>query len=243
MEQAVDIVKSIPPLIGVLVGWGFSQWSEKLKTAREDRRRLRKTLYYLLELHHQVRIFEANDESVKTFISILKKKFPVITENDSTLINKVIIEFTTFFRKQMPETLKAELATLKANYLKSVEALAEVDPILAYRLNGRQSIDDTIDGLLKHARESVGNFAGTPMTPKDQVDMENAFKFFEPKVLKENLLLLEEVMLDVAAQIDKKTLKRTKKRIEPVKTGGNLKEIEELIDRFFEGAPIPPVTP
>ncbi|HNP07153.1 MAG TPA: hypothetical protein PKN99_05985, partial [Cyclobacteriaceae bacterium] len=62
----LEIIKYLLPVFGVVVGWMLSQLGEKNKAIREDKRRLKKTLYYLLEIRYHLKLFETDDETINT---------------------------------------------------------------------------------------------------------------------------------------------------------------------------------
>jgi hypothetical protein len=57
METMSDVLKYSFPLIGVFIGWLLTQLSERFKVVREDKRRIKKAIYYLLEVRHHLGFF------------------------------------------------------------------------------------------------------------------------------------------------------------------------------------------
>jgi hypothetical protein len=66
----------ILPLIGVLLGWGLTQLTNFFNIYLSDKRTLRETLYFLLELKYQISTIKSIEDGVDSYFKIVISKFP-----------------------------------------------------------------------------------------------------------------------------------------------------------------------
>src|SRR5687768_6115609 len=121
MELIIEILKYAFPLIGVCVGWLLTQLAEKNKVAREDKKKIKRTLYYLLEVRHQLSLYSVQEAEVEMFLAILKKKFSHyadIARLDNAMLKSFIDELFKKLIGEKPLITDAEIESLNANYSK-----------------------------------------------------------------------------------------------------------------------------
>ena len=127
----MEWIKIIAPLLGVILGFGLSErakiWSDK----RQDKRKLKRLLFYLLELRFLfIKEFNAQKE-IKEFYERaeekLKSEFGENTKSEIE-IAKPIVE--RIIKNNLGGNNKINL--LEENIDSVIDDLAEVFPILAY---------------------------------------------------------------------------------------------------------------
>lgn len=108
-----DIATILGPIIGILIGWFLSEYAQKLKMKREDRRALGKAISDLLEVYDiaaQIRVAERILQAIKA-------------PSPSTL-------------KLVKDRLDV-LSNIYKRYEETLNILAASNPILAFRLRSK----------------------------------------------------------------------------------------------------------
>jgi hypothetical protein len=236
LELTIEILKYAFPLIGVCIGWILTQLTEKNKAAREDKRKVKKTLYYLLEVRYQLSLYCLEEAEIGMYLTIVKKKFSHysdISQLDDAVFKAVIEALLKQIIGEKPLLTDSEIQNLNANYLKCIDTLSEVDPILAFKLDGRQNIKT----LLKEAIERTKGLQLSELT-QNQNDVEHISEVFsklEPNLLKQVLLDIEDIMLSLAKKVDSKTHKGMQARLATKRTPQEMAELEKTVDNLFAG--------
>ena len=126
------------------------------------------------------------------------------------------------------------LESIEEKYTNAVDSLATIDPITAYRLNGKTKIIETFDLLEDYSEEVKREF------PNDIDEMQGAIEVatnsIKPEIIKEAIEDLEDEIRDIAFSIDirtwfkaKRILKSSKERIRE----DGVKNIDELLDKLI----------
>jgi hypothetical protein len=145
--------------LGILGGAGsaaiaaISYWA---KTQHERRRATRIALFYLLEAHHLARRLNvATNHLVAEFVKELKtaheKGGSSITEAEATSATEQIEPLMRDMLRSMLEELSTDI---RDPYAKALTELAREDPILAFKLRGRDQlllISQNIDAFIAQA--------------------------------------------------------------------------------------------
>src|SRR5882762_9651601 len=148
MQTLITILNYVGPFAGVVLGWILSTQAEKARVAREDRKKLKKTLYHLLELQYRFKMYEADGMKMGMIKKVLSDKLKVLPGFQPEFIDQMIKMVIERFRADGSIVTESQVEELNNNFMVSVEDLAEVDPELAFRLNGKQNAS-MISGLLK----------------------------------------------------------------------------------------------
>jgi hypothetical protein len=213
----------------------LSKLGEKNKAIREDKRRLKKTLYYLLEIRYHLKLFETDDETINTLYAMIKNKLGNI--KDIQELSKENFKLAARFfigilKDNKPEITKRDIEHLSKNYMQCVENLSEVDPILAFRLKGKENVQQLLKEILDGTKSSILEYT---KNVNDVTELEKAMRHFEPKILRETLRELESILVEIAKQISRSILKQTRERISNQGLKRNESEIEGIFDRIMEG--------
>jgi hypothetical protein len=152
----MEWIKIFLPLFGVALGWMLSESGKRNADKRQDKRKLKKLLFFLLELRfHFVRelsIKKGFDKYLSSVKSKLAVKFEVDGNDPEYILNidalKPIIELL-FERLRDHEKLEF----LSVNIDNVIVDLAEIFPILAYELNGQHNIKERLGNFEKYFDE------------------------------------------------------------------------------------------
>jgi hypothetical protein len=236
MEALIEVSKYSFPLLGVAVGWLLAQLAERSKIARDDRKKIKRAIYYLLEVRHQLSLYCIREDELSTYYHLVKKKFSNYTE----VLQMEEVQFKTTINKllktiigEKPLDSRADIEKLNDNYAKCVDTLSEIDPIVAFRLHGRQNVKE----LLKEAIYR----ANGPM-PYDTIEgsldvgeISTVFSKLEPNVLRESIADLDEIILVLASMAGKKTFKDTRARLKGKRTSKEMADLGRTIENLFAG--------
>jgi hypothetical protein len=164
-----DILIAVLSLIGVALGWGFTQYSSHLASTQSDKKVLKETLYFLLNIYHYASAVSVMEGIGDTFITSLKSSIPDIEfkskEEDEILygIRKALIEYNY-------PMIKNELEGLTLKYENCILRLSSVDPVNAFILQGKTNIisdiSDWSDYLDKKATDSDSKEIVRIITPQ-----------------------------------------------------------------------------
>jgi hypothetical protein len=230
----IEAFKYSLPVFTLVIGWMIKLWDDRNKASKDDKRKLKKALFYLLEVRHQLKKVVIEDIQFDTYIKLLKKNYghiPDINNLDNNtlkqflgpLLDKVI---------EKPFVDEKETQNLNGNYVKSIDNLSEVDPILAFRLYGKQHVIHLINEALTRYKSAISEVP--QINVEDQQTVIGAINRVEPKFLEEAIFDIEGILLEIAKSINRKTFKETKKRIEEKMDPTEQKEMEDLFERLIK---------
>lgn len=123
MNPTSLLIAALTGLITGLIGLALGRISERLKNVDERRRKVSKALCELLELHHGLRAYQRT-------LQLCKDRFKKIGVPEFQ-IRQVIFSMGIQFD-----------AALGPRYDNAVTQLAEVEPVLAFRLRNKHQIHD-----------------------------------------------------------------------------------------------------
>jgi hypothetical protein len=231
-NDVVEILKYSLPLIGVVIGWALMQIGEWFKVAREDRRKIKKTIFFLLEVRHHLNLFTGDEEGISKYISILRKKASFLPKevSDDQIAAAISMGIKGVI-KERPLITEDDLKNLTLNYSKSVDSLSEIDPFLAFRLYGRNNVHEILKELAQRMKVSVVQFGD----PKHQGEIDKAIDKIGPSVVRGLLADLEEIVLQLAKKIDRKTFNTAKRRLSMPMTKERQKELEKFVEKIVKG--------
>lgn len=241
MEQT-DILKIIGSLgiligpIGVIIGWLLARKSEQDREAKADKKKLKRTLFFLLEIRHQIVSSHLEEDTIDLVVETLKSKIPA-TDFPDTAHFKIFLTrlFNNLINSDILLDEEAERKSLKESFRTVVETLSEIDPLLAYRLNGKQNIKEAINKIELASRTTLADlvkeFAHPGSDPS--VEVNQLLSNFTPQFLKDAIVELESITLEVGKRIDKKVLLATQQKLQAKLPIQNRGEIEQQVDKML----------
>jgi hypothetical protein len=227
MDKWIESLKYIGPLIGVFIGWLLSRKSDNDKLVREDKKKLKRTLRLLLDLRYEINLVRRDEDFINIYIEAVKTKFGEIGQLDPDQTKKIV----DLLRKMIDEAgltiTKQTSKQTKENFEKAIDTLSEIDPILAYRLNGKQNIQEFFGEWEEISKKSLDEW----VTDKD--DVKNMIQHFKPKVLNDAIRDLDSCLIEIATQLDRATLSKTKEIISEKDIYEKQIEIYQFVERMF----------
>lgn len=145
----MEWIKAILPLIGVTIGWYLSERGKIFADKRQDKRKLKKLLFFLLELRYHFAREHSNELDLDKYVNILKSKIAQklgIDENepDFNLGLKDLKPFLEQLNSKI-KTQEDKFKYLAENIDIILIELAEIFPILAYELSGKHNIKERLN--------------------------------------------------------------------------------------------------
>jgi len=218
----------IATVISITLGWFLNELSQWFRTRKEDKKVIKRVLYNLLETYFTFNQLNTS-ELIHLLTDRLLTRFPVQDQSLETknYLNKLFSEIINGFIK---DDIVTRLERIEIGYTHSIEELAAVDPITAYRLNGKIRIIETFDILQEHIKEKVSQSAELNVQFQDQIES------LKPQIINEAINDLEDEILAISFSINiltwikaKNTLKRIKGKL---KKDGE-KKMDELLNKFL----------
>lgn len=222
----------ITALFSIAFGWFLNELGQWFRTRQDDKKIKRRILYNLLETN-----FIFNQLDTSNIVELLTERVLLrIPKHEQTEEVKQYLNqlYSGLISNLIQENVADNLESIEEKYTSAVDSLATIDPVTAYRLNGKTKIIETFDLLEDYYEEVKQQF------PNDIEQMQGAIEItsnsIKPEIIKEAIEDLEEEIRDIAFSIDirtwlkaKKTLKTSKERIR--KDG--VKKIDELLDKLI----------
>lgn len=223
MNILLEILQYIGPFIGVLIGWFLSQRSEKKKIQYDERKKVNHTLFLLLEIRNELTNILKDDKFLRTYIDKVKEKLNVAepTAEENTLLKG--------FMLNLKNTMKSDNQTdnLESQFLSCVRNLSEINPILAYRISGKQDLRKFIQNWENQSKQVL--------SLEDFNQTEQMLEHFKPKVINELETDLNDIIINVAKLTEnEQVIKNTTELIQRKSDEEFEKEITELVGRLFD---------
>ncbi|CAA0144563.1 conserved hypothetical protein [Tenacibaculum maritimum] len=223
MEYLIEILKYIGPFIGVFIGWILTRKNDNDKIKYSEIRQIKRSLYVLLEIRNQIALTKRMDKYLNILTNKLNLKLNEYTEE------KIEPEqFKGLLNQILPSLIGDNFQTnLKTQFDKCIDNLSEIDPVLTFRINGKQNVQDYLSSWENESKnyfkmESIEDFKST-------------VEHFKPKIVDEIRNDIENIILDLAELISKKEVERIKEIItEPEELEMEI-DIDEYIETMFSG--------
>ena len=217
--------KIIFPLVGVLIGWFLSESGKIISDRRQDRRRLKKLLFFLLELRYHFFKELSLEEDIDRFLGIVKSKmtedlYLQISEDEiDVFVLRPLIQ--QLIQKNKYQDGKFEY--LSENIDKIITELSEIFPILAYELNGQHDIKERLNKVDNHLRELTSITDHIPFDIKEWIN---------PKLTKSLLDDLDKSIEKISKKLGKKMLNVSKEKILKMNEVDK-EEMENFVEEYF----------
>lgn len=215
-------------LFSVALGWFLNELGQWFRTRKEDRKVKKRVLFYLLETYF---IFNKLDTTDITNL-FSKKILELIPKKDQTteylqFINQL---YSGIIKNIVEDNVGDSLQDIEENYTKAINELSTIDPITAYRLNGKNKIFKAFDLFHDYFNKLKERF------PNEQ-DLNEKIKLttdtIKPEILKDSITDLEDEIRAISLSINFATWFRAKKIISRIKR--NVREDdEEKIQELFK---------
>ena len=224
MDYLIEILKYIGPFIGVLIGWILSRKSEKDKVKYDEQKRVKRILFILLEIRNELLQSKKMDKYLRIYIDKVKVKFN-IDESENIDSSELKLFLKGLLMKVNGENNHFDLNN---QFNECIDNLSEIDPFLAYRINGKQNIRSFIENWENETKKVLES--------ENINEVENMVNHFRPKLVDEIQNDLSEIINEVTELTNDKNLKEeiTDFLKEPTESDYE-NDIGEYIDRMFDG--------
>ncbi|MCT4580100.1 MAG: hypothetical protein N4A35_01675 [Flavobacteriales bacterium] len=218
----MEWIKIIAPLFGVLLGWGLSEKAKLWADIRTDKRKVKRLLFYILELRfhftRELNVQKEIDSFIDSATSRLKSEFGDEVELGIDMYKPFIMEIV---KSNFSED--KQLDFLEENIDSVIVDLSEVFPVFAYELSGQYRIKERLNKSDNYLAELEGLTGGMPF------DLKN---WLQPKLTKGLLKDLDENLNKIALKIDKKTAKDVKEKIVKMDSRDN-SDVQEFLEDYI----------
>lgn len=227
--MATEYIAPFFAIIGVVTVWILAQFSAWYKGKKEDNRIRKQVLFNLLEIDNL--LDKMTVLSVPQLGVFADKLIQMIPEIENTAANKAEIQqmmtavYTPYFKAIFTEQLKEIDITYKA----SVLALAPVDPLIAYQLNGRTASLEKVGRLIEHLTAQIPGSAETDLSFKQIEKILSGI--LEQKVYTDTIKEIKQLTIQLSSKIGRHTKKKVEKiLLKPIITvPGDDEEMSEYV--------------
>lgn len=226
-EKKMEWIKTILPLLGVLIGFGLAESGKFFADKKKEKRKLKKLLFYLLELRFHFAKELSIEIEIEEYINKLKNR---ISDKFEISIIEVEQDFGNEITKNILKKLFAKstendnkLEYLETNIDIVLNELAEIFPIFAYELSGKHNIKERLnkfDDYLKNAKEYINEI---PFDLKS---------WLQPKLTMDMLKDIDESIEEISGKIDNKTKIQAKNKIKNMIFNNN-NEMDAMIEEYL----------
>lgn len=155
----------IGALAGTFSGGIIAEWRNVLQLRRESRKTLNQVLFSQLEIVYRLKRSRI-EPSIRALKEILTKRFGA----ESNAILEMLLTQPAFVNAVTRAVGGDWPTTIDLQYQDAVNKISEVNPLLAYRLSGRNAVakyGEYVQGLLEAMRSTIGDGA----SPSDAAAM------------------------------------------------------------------------
>ena len=218
----------ISALFSVAFGWFLNELGQWGRTRKEDRKIKKQVLFYLLETH-----FTFNKLDTTELKNLFEKKvFERIPKSEQTDEVKQSVNqlYTEIINGLVEGDAAKSLEEIQEHYTSSIIELSKLDPITAYRLNGKNKIFHVF-GLLNDYYNKVKEKFPNEQELNDKIEL--TVEIIRPEILKDAISDLEKEITGIGLSISLRAWFRAKKSIKKTKSK-ILKDDEKKIDDLLE---------
>lgn len=152
----IEIIVAVIGLTGIAISSILGSLGYFLKSRIESKKNARKVLYYLLEIRHSIRssLVDPNESYIEfcEFMESALAKRGLITNR--TDVEKIIGPLILTHFTNMINSTKPELnESLLESYENALSELSCINPVVAYQLRGRETLQQAINHTREYATE------------------------------------------------------------------------------------------
>jgi hypothetical protein len=216
------LIDKILPVITLIFGFALAQFGKYFADRKNDRKKLKKLLFNLLELRWLLKQEIELNEKITKLIERLKIKL-------TTEFGAESADGAEYFKPMITKILRdsivkpEKITKIENNIDNTIEELAEIYPIFAYELSGRYKIKEKLNNADEYFQKVTDNFEEFPTEIKDWI---------EPKISTELISDFDEYIIAIAKKIGRKTNKNVSEKLEPHDENDN-SELDKFIDEYI----------
>lgn len=224
----MEWLKIILPLIGVFIGWMLSEGGKIFADKRQDKRKLKKLLYFLLELRfhfsRELSIAIEVDKALDVVKGKLADKMGMSKDDPEFEAGLVILKPFVEGIISKAKSSDSKFEYLSENIDKILIELAEIFPFLAYELVGQHNIKERLNKVYNYFEEFKNVSDGIPF---------DISEWISPKLTQELLSDLDISIEKIAKKINENTWNQAKEKIAKINLQEDSKGMEKLVDDLF----------
>ena len=199
-------MEAIATLLAVIIGWGLSEGGKIYSDKRLDKRKLKKVLFYLLELRYHFAKELSLEADFETYTSKVKIKFADKLKLSDEDIDQEMSIWMPIVKELVSKSLNQNnrLEFLEDNIDNMLNDLSEVFPIFAYELSGQHNIKSRLNSVENYLNEIEVYGFDHPFDIKEWI---------QPKLTSELLTNIDKSIKKISKKIDRKTQKEAQEKI------------------------------
>lgn len=220
MTYAIDILKYIGPFVGIFIGWFLSQRNETARIKYTETRQLKRSLFVLLEVRNQITIEGRFNKYTSLFLEKINLKIKDISDEE---IDEN--QYKDYFNSLIKTLLGDMPKDTYKQFNTCIDNLSEIDPLLAYRINGKQNLNNYINSFEDNT-SSIKNI--------ENIEIETVTALFKPQMIDDVKRELESIIISIAALISKKYIVKAKEIMTEAEDSEIDANLELIVDNVFE---------
>ena len=229
-----EIIITIIPLVGVLIGWGCTEFSRRITNAKEKKETINRVVALLLELYFQMKgvmvIRKQVEKSISKIVNLFEKED--INFFDSKEIKTQLRNLVSPLISKMS---LQDMKKLGKDYEEALSELSSYDPVTAYRLKGGCDVTSIIDTVDDYYKNILGAF-------QIEEEWNDIKEFVENPIylqLEQNNVLLREDILTLSHKTERNIYQDVKKELDHIDNDNaietQIEEILQQIEKLFNG--------
>lgn len=194
-KYGTQLIAGFIAISGILLGLFWNQFFAWRKNKREQKAKLNRLLFHLLELY-----FFVSRNDFTSFITIymaqMEKRFGAIPKEERAQVEQVIISMVKEKLNNLND--EEEIKRLSEHYEAAVKEVAFINPFLAYRLAGqskRLNHLEQLNGYFDSVRELIS-------TEEEQKLLQSILSnYTEDRLIKEMITDVKDSIIEIAKEI------------------------------------------
>lgn len=223
MKWIEIIIPSLIPLVGVVLGWVLSERAKIWADKKQDKRKLKKLLFYALELRfyfsRELRAQKDIDEFFSKIEQKVKDEFGESIATEAEIAKPIIGQI---IKKHLK--VNNRMNFLEKNIDAVINDLAEVFPIFAYELSGQHNI--------KQRLKAIDNYLIEVDRYTDEIPFDLK-EWIRPKVTDDLLKYLDENLKKISHKIGNGTWKNVASKIKNMDKQDD-SDLDSLLNEYIE---------
>lgn len=212
----------ILPVITLILGFGLSEFGKHFADRKNDRKKLKKLLFNLLELRWLLRQEVVLNNRISQYIVRIKIRL-------TTEFGAESAEGTEYIKPIIMKILKdsivqpQKITEIENNIDSTIIELSEIYPIFAYELSGRYKIKEKLDNAEQYFQTVANQFEEFPTEIKNWV---------EPKISTELISDFDDCIKAIAKKIGRNTNKKIYEKLKP-EDDNDTSELDKFIEDYI----------
>lgn len=212
-------------LFSVAFGWFLNEVGQWLRTRQDDKKIKKKILYNLLEINFIIRKLDISNMLKLTTERILLW-IPKHEQTDE--VKQYLNQFySQIINNIIQDYVSNNLEGIEEKYINAVDSLASIDPIRAYRLQGKTKIFEAFALFDVYCKKVGIQFPSEIDQMQDTI--ENTMNFIKSEIVKQALEGVDDEIRDIAFSIDIQTWFKVRKSLKSTNEGVR-KDVVKIID-------------